>query len=173
MTLGSGPQTNGQRGLPRLRDLDQPFPFNITLYNRPYRFEFSDTASPTNYTLLRPDLIVLCYSIADPASLRSVQEHWKVVVETHFNYNESLPVILLGLCRDAREKEDYDGKVRKMQPEGLVDTDTVVLNGRTIVYPQEALRIAQEMRCDRYCECSAMTGEVSTSTHQVNLRILT
>ena len=61
--------------------------------------------------------------------------------------------------RDVREREDYDGKVRKMNGEGQGDLE--VLNGRTIVYPQEALRVAQEMRCDRYCECSALTGEVS------------
>jgi hypothetical protein len=81
------------------------------------------------------------------------------VVETHFNYDEFLPVILLGLNRDARVKEDYDGNVRPMA--GTGDGDGEVLVGRRIVYPQEALRIAQEMRCDRYCECSALTGEVS------------
>ena len=35
------------------------------------------------------------------------------------------------------------------------DTDP---NG--IIYPQEAYRIAQEMRCDKYMECSAVTGEL-------------
>ena len=129
------------------------------MYNRQYLFLFSDTASPTNYTLLRPAVIILCYSIAEPASLESVKTHWKHVVETHFNYDESIPVILLGLNRDVRVKEDYDGNVRPMA--GTGDGDGEVLVGRRIVYPQEALRIAQEMRCDRYCECSALTGEVS------------
>lgn len=84
------------------------------------------------------------------------------MVEMHFNYDESLPVIVLGLKRDVRSKEDYDGKVRMIHS----DVDTVYdesgasLNGRTFVYPQEALRVAQEMRCDRYCECSALTGEL-------------
>ena len=80
------------------------------------------------------------------------------MVESHFNLDESLPVIVLGLMRDIRQKEDYDGKVRAVAGEGSGDEE--VLNGRRIVYPQEALRIAQEMRCDRYCECSALTGEV-------------
>jgi Ras homolog gene family, member A len=117
------------------------------MYNRPYRFEFYDTASPTNYTLLRPAVIILCYSIADPDSLTSLTVRWKDIVEKHFNYDENLPVIVLGLQRDVRSKEDYGGK---MDWEGK----------KQFVYPQEGVRVAQEMRCDRYCECSALTGEV-------------
>ncbi|KAH9825928.1 Rho protein [Teratosphaeria destructans] len=159
LTLGDTHKPN--QPLPSLRDLDQPYPFNIKLYNRPYRFEFSDTASPTHYTLLRPSVLILCYSIADPASLAALTTEWKRVVETHFNYNEDIPVIVLGLKRDVRTKEDYDGRVRAAAayPDDDGD-DGAMLKGRTVVYPQEALRIAQEMRCDRYCECSALTGEL-------------
>lgn len=159
MTLGTGGHST-KGPLPVLRDLDQPFPFNIRMYNRPYRFEFYDTASPQNYTLLRPAVVILCYSIASPESLKSVHTHWKTLVEKHFNYNELLPVILLGLKRDVRTKEDYGGSVRPAAEGGAASDDQQPLHGRTFVYPQEALRIAQEMRCDRYCECSAETGEV-------------
>ncbi|KAI5359415.1 putative small GTPase, sigma-54 interaction domain, ATP-binding site 1 [Septoria linicola] len=150
--------------LPQLRDLDQPFAFNIRMYNRPYRFEFYDTASPENFTLLKPSMIILCYSIADPATLTSIHTKWKHEVETHFNYDESLPVVVLGLKRDIRSQEDYGGTVRQPAvPEDQDDDaygDDALLNGRTFVYPQEALRIAQEMRCDMYAECSALTGEL-------------
>ncbi|KAI7195466.1 hypothetical protein D0869_08283 [Hortaea werneckii] len=156
--------------LPVLRDLDQPFPFDIRMYNRPYRFEFSDTASPTNYTLLRPAVIVLCYSIADPASLANLQNHWIRIAEDHFNPDDSIPIIVLGLQRDVRGREDYRGSVRPSaahSPRSISepitdeeDSGSVPLNPRTFTYPQEALRIAQEMRCDRYCECSALTGEL-------------
>lgn len=105
-------------------------------------------------------MIILCYSIADPESLRSLTTRWKNVVEKHFNYDEQLPVAVLGLKRDIRNREDYDGQVRAGAQRGR-DVDRELLNPRTFVYPQEALRIAQEMRCDRYCECSAVTGEVS------------
>ena len=50
---------------------------------------------------------------------------------------------------------------RRMDQGGIGEDD--VLNGRRMVYPQEALRVAQEMRCDRYCECSAVTGDVGIS----------
>ena len=162
--LTKGHAYRGQ--LPRLRDLDQPFTFDIRMYNRPYRFEFYDTASPENYTLLKPAMIILCYSIADPKTLTSLHTTWKYVVETHFNADESLPVVVLGLKRDVRSQEDYGGTVRKAaapaedEHEDDDDRDDALLNGRTFVYPQEALRIAQEMRCDMYAECSAITGDL-------------
>jgi Ras homolog gene family, member A len=122
--------------LPTLRDLDQPFLFNVTLFGRPYRFQFYDTASPENYTLLHPDFIIMCYSIDSKPSLYSLTKQWKYMVETHFNYDESLPVMVLGLKRDLRRD---DG---------------------TCVMPQQGLGIAQEMRVDKYAECSALTGEL-------------
>ncbi|KAI7529196.1 hypothetical protein KC331_g15343 [Hortaea werneckii] len=167
LTLGNTASHNTT--LPVLRDLDQPFPFDIRMYNRPYRFEFSDTASPTNYTLLRPAVIVLGYSIADPASLANLQTNWIRIAEDHFNPDDSIPIIVLGLQRDVRGREDYRGSVRPSAAhsppsisEPITDEDpgSVPLNPRNFTYPQEALRIAQEMRCDRYCECSALTGEL-------------
>lgn len=130
------------------------------MYNRDYRFEFYDTASAENYTLLRPAVVILCYSISDPQSLKNVRTHWKPMVETHFNDNDSTPVILLGLKRDIRSEEDYGGSV-KPAAGNAESEDHQPLNGREFVYPQEALSVAQGMRCDRYCECSAVTGEVS------------
>ena len=46
--------------------------------------------------------------------------------------------MLLGLKRDLRSEKDPNG----------------------IIYPQEAYRIAQELRLDKYLECSALTGEL-------------
>ncbi|KAI9849771.1 MAG: hypothetical protein M1830_007088, partial [Pleopsidium flavum] len=123
--------------LPPLRDLDQPFVYDIRMYNRSYRFEFSDTASPENYTLLKPDLVILCYDITDRRSLTNVQQVWSKNVIRHYAHSrEDIPVMLLGLKRDLRVEDEHT------------------------IYPQEAYRIAQEMRCDRYAECSAVTGEL-------------
>lgn len=102
----------------------------------------------------------MCFNIGDPASLENLKTYWKRVVEEHYNYDEMLPVIALGLQRDVRNREDYDGHVRSIASETENGTDDAPLNGRTFVYPQEGLRLAQEMRCDRYCECSALTGEL-------------
>jgi Ras family protein A len=116
------------------------------MYNRPYRFEFYDTASPHNYTLLRPDVLILCYDITRRSTLFSLQTNWKNTIEGHFNYNEQIPIIVLGLKRDLRKEwtqEEKDG--------GKLGES---------VMPQEGLRVSQEMRCDRYAECSALTGEL-------------
>lgn len=55
-----------------------------------------------------------------------------------FPDGDSLPILVLGLKRDLRSENDPNG----------------------IIYPQEAYRIAQEMRADKYMECSAVTGEL-------------
>ncbi|MCJ1432369.1 hypothetical protein MMC27_001725 [Xylographa pallens] len=123
-------------GFTLLRDLDQPFLYDIRMYNRPYRFAFYDTASPENYTLLRPHFVILCYDINSRASLLNVQQVWrKGVLRDYATDHDSMPVMLLGLKRDLRV--ECDG----------------------MIYPQEGYRVAQEMRCDRYAECSAATGE--------------
>jgi GTPase SAR1 family protein len=116
------------------------------MYNRPYRFEFSDTASPQNYTLLRPDVLVLCFDISRRSTLYSLKDAWKSTVEGHFNYTDKLPVVVVGLKRDLRV--DWTKMEQERGELGIS------------VMPQEGVRVAQEMRADRYAECSALTGEL-------------
>lgn len=61
----------------------------------------------------------------------------------HYHDQEhNMPVMLLGLKRDERTEDRLE--------DGTFES----------VMPQEAYRVAQEMRCDRYAECSAVTGEL-------------
>ncbi|KAN0090340.1 P-loop containing nucleoside triphosphate hydrolase protein, partial [Hyaloscypha variabilis] len=137
--ISQGSASHSSKGpISLLRDNDQPFIFDISFFNRPYRFEFYDTSSPENWTLLKPDMIILCYNISSRLSLINVQRAWRKETTTHFTSAKELPVLLLGLKRDLRSEEDPNG----------------------IIYPQEGYRIAQEMRCDRYMECSAVSGEL-------------
>ncbi|KAL6715328.1 hypothetical protein ACLMJK_007594 [Lecanora helva] len=132
--------------LPLLRDLDQPFIWHIRLYNRHYTFEFSDTSSPENYTLLSPSFIILCYDISSRPSLENLQHVWfKQMVECYMREREDIPVLVLGLKRDLR---GVGG--------GIGDGD----GGGGLILPQEGVRVAQELRADRYAECSALTGEL-------------
>ena len=100
MPLAASPNLSA---FPILRDLDQPFPFDIRLWNRPYRFEFYDTASPENYVLLAPDFVILCYDINDRRSLENAQQVWRKIIGRHYmRDSEDVPVMLLGLKRDLR-----------------------------------------------------------------------
>lgn len=57
--------------------------------------------------------------------------------------------MLLGLKRDLRTDE--------VEPDSPGENST----RRTVcVMPDEGLKAAQQMRCDRYGECSAVTGEL-------------
>ncbi len=49
-------------------------------------------------------------------------------------------MVVLGLKRDLRSEDDPNG----------------------VIYPQEGYQVAQEMRVDKYTECSAVTGELLT-----------
>ncbi|KAK9424592.1 putative P-loop containing nucleoside triphosphate hydrolase protein [Seiridium unicorne] len=121
-----------------LRDIDQPFIFEARNKRGGYRLEFYDTSSPENWRLLEPDLVIICYDISQRLSLINMQRVWIKEVRSTFQSESQLPVLVLGLKRDLRSEQDPNG----------------------IIYPQEAYRVAQEMRADKYAECSAITGEL-------------
>jgi len=103
LSHGANSMRQKTNGLPLLRDLDQPFVYDIRMYNRPYRFEFYDTASPENYTLLKPDFIVMCYDVSHRRSLENVRQVWSVEVgRLYMKAKYDIPVMLLGLKRDLR-----------------------------------------------------------------------
>ncbi|KAL2159983.1 hypothetical protein VTH06DRAFT_1638 [Thermothelomyces fergusii] len=121
-----------------LRDGDQPFVFDIRTRKGLYRLEFYDTSSPENWRLLRPDLVIICYDISQRLSLINLHRVWIKEVRSAFPASDTLPVVVLGLKRDLRSEDDPNG----------------------IIYPQEGHRVAQEMRADKYIECSAVSGEL-------------
>jgi GTPase SAR1 family protein len=140
--------------------MDQPFVFEIRSRKGQYRFRFYDTSSPENWQLLRPDLVIICYDISQRLSLINLQRvvggpplqsspsttialtpsQWIKEVRTAFPTRDVLPILVLGLKRDLRSEDDPNG----------------------IIYPQEGYQVAQEMRVDKYMECSAVTGELMT-----------
>ena len=123
--------------LPILRDSDQPYAFDVSVKNNSYRLEFFTTKSPTHWTLLNPSLVILCFGIDNRLSLIELKRKWHPLLHKSFP-SHTVPVLLLGLRRDLRSETDPNG----------------------IIYPQEGYRIAQELRCDGYLECSARSGEL-------------
>ena len=63
---------------------------------------------------------------------------WVKEFRTTFASGDVTPMLALGLKRDLRAEDDPNG----------------------IIYPQEAYGVAQQMRADKYMECSAVTGEL-------------
>ncbi|ODM14940.1 hypothetical protein SI65_09692 [Aspergillus cristatus] len=127
-----------------LRDTDQPFLYDIRFSRKSFTLEFFDTASPNqHWRMVRPDVVVLAFDISDRRSLEGLRG-WRNEITLHFQhgYGEKIPVMMLGLKRDLR------------------------VEGEGVIYPQETYRIAQELRCDRYAECSAVTGELLAETFE-------
>jgi Ras family protein A len=120
--------------------MDQPFVFDIRSRKGQYRFEFYDTGSPDSWRLLEPDLVVICFDISHRPSLLNIQQLWVKEFRSTFAAGDSLPLLVLGLKRDLRSEDDPNG----------------------IIYPQEAYGLAQQIRADKYMECSAVTGELLT-----------
>ncbi|KAJ4422836.1 hypothetical protein N0V82_002492 [Gnomoniopsis sp. IMI 355080] len=134
----------GKSQITLLRDIDQPFIFEISFGRRRYRLEFYDTSSPDSWRLLRPDLVLLCYDISQRLSLIHLQRIWIKEVRTTFQTESTLPLAVVGLKRDLRSEDDPNG----------------------IIYPHEGLQVAQEIRADKYMECSAVTGELLQLTFE-------
>ncbi len=90
-----------------------------------------------------PAFTIIAFSISSRESLHNAQFYWRKQLSMHYDSLEhGMPVMLLGLKRDER-------------------TENRLANDEfECVMPQEGLRVAQEMRCDRYAECSAVTGEL-------------
>jgi Ras family protein A len=76
ISKGSSPSAeSNSEPITLLKDTNQPFVFDIKFYDRPYRFEFYDTASPETWKLLHPHVVVLCYDISSRLSLINIQRY--------------------------------------------------------------------------------------------------
>ncbi|KAH8424169.1 putative Rho-like small GTPase [Aspergillus melleus] len=149
--LKNGP--NGTRGqsstaqessVEPLRDSDQPFLYDIRFSKKSFTLELYDTASPNqHWTTLKPDVVLLAFDISNRETLAGLK-NWRQDIIRYFQHGigERIPVMMIGLKRDLRVDDE------------------------TLIYPQESYRIAQELRCDRYAECSAVTGELLAETFE-------
>lgn len=124
---------------------DRPFTFSVSLFRRQYTFRIWPSTGPlfADPFPSNPRFVIITYDVTSRVSLYHAQFYWREQFIQHYEELEhSIPVMLLGLKRDLRTAD--------------VDND-----GQTLcVMPQEGLTAAQEMRCDKYAECSALTGEL-------------
>ncbi|KAI1083708.1 P-loop containing nucleoside triphosphate hydrolase protein [Whalleya microplaca] len=135
---GGSSSLDGHAPITLLRDIDQPFVFEIKNRKRTYRLKFYDTSCPENWRLLKPDLVLICYDVSQRESLISMQRIWIKEVHSTFQTSDHLPVVVVGLKRDLRSGSNPNG----------------------VTHPEEGYKVSQDMRVDKYVECSAVTGEL-------------
>lgn len=70
--LSAGEHTNP---IPLLRDIDQPFVFEIKFSEKAFRLEFYDTSSLESWRLLDPDVVIICYDISQRLSLINMKRY--------------------------------------------------------------------------------------------------
>lgn len=111
----------------------------INVDNKLVPISLWDTAGQADYDSMRPlsypktDVFLCCFSLASRNSLRNVKLKWLPELDRHC---PNVPVILVGTFLDAR---DVDNKEH-------VTTD-------------QAQAFANENRCQKYMECSALTTQ--------------
>lgn len=145
--VAQGPITS-KTPFPTRTTLEEPHPFvfNVSLFHRPYTFNIYPSTSTlfTDPFPTHPNFVIITYDISSRASLHNARYYWRRQFSAHYmELEQSTPVMLLGLKRDLRTDE--------------IDEQT----GETrCVMPEEGFKAAVEMRCDKYAECSAVTGEL-------------
>jgi Ras family protein A len=121
---------------------------DIEVDGRPVELALWDTAGQEDYDRLRPlsypdtDVLLVCFSIANPDSLSNVTDKWLPEV-THFC--PKVPIILVGTKKDLR-------------------TDPAVLQDlaetkQKPVTTEQGQHVAELIRARAYHECSARTRE--------------
>jgi cell division control protein 42 len=105
----------------------------------PFTLMLFDTASDPEYESLRPltypgtDIFLICFSLPDRQAWNAVREKWVPEIEHHL---PDTPFLLVGTKMDLRTDDRLE-----------------------MLRFDEGEMLAKEMRGEKYCECSALTGE--------------
>merc|ERR1712018_480317 len=90
----------------------------------------------------RSDVILMCFSIDSPDSLKDIPEKWTPEVK---HFCPSVPIILVGNKKDLRNDPDTIKELGKMRQEP--------------VKPEEGRAMAEKIDAFAYLECSAKSKE--------------
>ena len=102
---------------------------NVKLNNKTYTLGLFDTSSGYEQDLSKTDVVLLCFSLDEPTSLKNAKEKWFPMINMN---NAKVNIVLVGLKSDIKT---------------MMDTN--------LSLPNEGENIAKELGCKRYLECSA------------------
>ena len=114
--------------------------YNLTFWDTGHPAEGNDRLRPLSYP--GTDIFLVCFSVAEPASLKSVVEKWVPEIK---HYCPNTPFILLGTKVDLRGDRAILDMLAKKQEE--------------VVSKEEGERMAESLKAAKYLECSALTQE--------------
>lgn len=121
---------------------------DIEVDERPVELALWDTAGQEDYDRLRPlsypdsDVILICFSIANPVSLGNVVDKWLPEV-SHFC--PKVPIILVGTKKDLRTDPDV--------------LEHLWLTKEKPVTTEQGQQVAAFIKAHAYLECSSRTRE--------------
>ena len=113
-----------------------------------FNLNFWDTGGGEEYDTLRPlsypgaHLFLVCFSVAEPASFKSVEENWVPEIKHHC---PNTLFILLGTKVVLR----FD----------RATLDTLTGKQRELISKEEGRRMAKNLKAVKYLECSSLTQE--------------
>ncbi|CAF0825426.1 unnamed protein product [Brachionus calyciflorus] len=107
-----------------------------------------DTAGQEDYDRLRPiaypntNIFLVTFSVVMPNSFENIKEKW---IPEILHYCPDAPFMIVGTQTDLRTDSDTINKLKK--------------NNQKPVTPDQAVRLAKELKAVKYVECSALTQE--------------
>ena len=118
---------------------------NVMVDGIPINLGLWDTAGQEDYDRLRPisysqtDVLVVCFSIVNPASFRNAEAKW---IREARHHCPNVPIVLVGTKVDLRDDHEAIEKLGK---------------GRAPISYAQGASLANELGCDNYFEVSALT----------------
>merc|ERR1712051_1152377 len=121
---------------------------NVMVDGKPINLGLWDTAGQEDYDRLRPlsypqtDVFLICFSVVSKASFQNVKNKWVPEIQHHA---PGVPLILVGTKSDLRNDTET---LSQLQGKGL-----------SLVEAREAAQMCEEIKAQKYLECSALTQE--------------